>query len=96
MIVIWIISAAVFPSLTSQTTVLLLSFFVWFIFIFYSIAFEVFNNGQSLGKMAMKIRVIKASGGKPTFADYVARWMFRMVDVYLSLGALASILVTSS
>jgi uncharacterized RDD family membrane protein YckC len=62
----------------------------------YSLAFETLNNGQSIGKMAMRIRVIKVAGGKITFADYVARWVFRLIDIYFSLGTIASILVVSS
>lgn len=96
MIVIWLLSLILFPLVLDNTSQLLLSFFMMFLFMFYSLAFEVLNNGQSLGKMAMRIRVIKTSGGRPTFPDFVARWIFRMIDVYFSLGALASILVTSS
>src|SRR5690606_24632764 len=72
------------------------SVFVFCIFIFYSLALEVLNNGQSVGKMAMRIQVIKTAGGQATFADYVARWVFRMVDIYFSLGGIASILIASS
>lgn len=70
--------------------------FLFCVFIFYSLAFEVLNNGQSLGKMAMRIRVIRTVGGKASFADYSARWAFRMVDIYFSLGGLASVLIASS
>jgi uncharacterized RDD family membrane protein YckC len=66
------------------------------IFIFYSLALEVFNNGQSLGKMAMRIQVIKMAGGHATFADYAARWVFRMIDIYFSIGGIACILIASS
>ena len=66
------------------------------VFLFYALVMEVFNNGQSLGKMAMKIQVIKTVGGQATFADYTARWVFRMIDIYFSLGGIASILVASS
>lgn len=66
------------------------------VFLFYSLVLEVFNNGQSVGKMAMKIQVIKTIGGQATFADYTARWVFRMIDIYFSLGGVASILVASS
>ena len=66
------------------------------VFIFYSLAFEVFNNGQSLGKKIMRIRVIKVTGEKATFYDYTGRWVFRMIDIYLSLGAIASMLIASS
>ena len=65
-------------------------------FIFYALAFEVLNHGQSPGKMAMRIQVIKATSGQPTFADYVARWVFRLVDIYFSLGGIASVLIASS
>ena len=96
MFTIWLLALVLFSISASETTATAVSFFLLFIWMFYSIAFEVFNNGQSLGKMAMRIRVIKAAGGKASFPDYAARWVFRMVDVYLSLGALASILITSS
>lgn len=66
------------------------------IFIFYSLLFEVFNNGQSLGKKALNIRVINITGEKATFYDYAGRWAFRMIDIYLSLGAIASMLIASS
>jgi uncharacterized RDD family membrane protein YckC len=70
--------------------------FLLCVFIFYSLAFEVLNNGQSIGKMAMRIQVIKTAGGHATFSDYSARWAFRMIDIYLSLGGIASILIVSS
>lgn len=70
--------------------------FLTCIFIFYSLAFETLNHGQSLGKMLMKIQVMKINGSKAGFADYAARWVFRMIDIYFSLGGIASILVASS
>lgn len=72
------------------------SILVFCIFLFYSLVIEVFNNGQSVGKMAMKIQVIKTVGGQATFSDYAARWVFRMIDIYFSAGGIASILVASS
>lgn len=66
------------------------------IFMFYSLLFETLNKGQTIGKMALRIQVIKVAGGKITFSDYVARWVFRLIDIYFSMGAIASILVVSS
>jgi uncharacterized RDD family membrane protein YckC len=66
------------------------------VFIFYSLVCEALNNGQSIGKMAMRIQVIKTVGGHATFADYAARWVFRMIDVYFSFGGIACILIASS
>lgn len=96
-ILLSILSAIFTPiSSTSETAGTVVGIFVFSIFLFYSLTMEILNNGQSLGKMALRIRVIKTVGGKATFSDYAARWVFRMVDIYFSLGAVASILVTSS
>lgn len=78
------------------TAATILSIFMSCIFLFYSLAMEVLNNGQSVGKMAMKIQVIKTVGGQATFSDYTARWVFRMIDIWFSLGGIAAILVASS
>jgi uncharacterized RDD family membrane protein YckC len=80
----------------SETSATIWGIFLTCIFMFYSLAFEVWNGGQSIGKMAMRIQVIKTVGGTATFSDYAARWVFRMVDVYFSLGGIASILIASS
>jgi uncharacterized RDD family membrane protein YckC len=74
----------------------ILMVFLSCIFVFYSLAFEMWNNGQSIGKMAMRIQVIKTAGGQATFSDYAARWVFRSIDIYFSLGGIASILIASS
>lgn len=78
---------------TAMHAVLYLSIAVY---IFYSLTFELLNNGQTPGKMAMRIRVIKATSGHATFPDYAARWVFRLVDIFLSFGGIASILIASS
>src|ERR1051325_8292857 len=57
---------------------------------------EVFNGGQSVGKLALRIKVVKLNGSEVTLSDYFIRWMFRMVDIYFSLGSIASMLVGSS
>jgi hypothetical protein len=63
---------------------------------FYSLFFENVMNGQTPGKRLLKIRVVKLNGKQPEFYDYVLRWSFRLVDLVLSGGVLASILVSSS
>jgi len=50
---------------------------------FYTLALETFLDGQTLGKKAIKIRVVKIDGFQATFSDYVVRWFFRIVDVWL-------------
>ena len=40
--------------------------------------------------------MIKIDGKAPTLGDYLARWGFRMVDIFLSIGSIASLLISSS
>jgi uncharacterized RDD family membrane protein YckC len=71
-----ILSAVGFGILGFTDTVAgLYSIFLICIFMFYSLAFEVLNNGQSLGKKALRIQVIKTAGGQATFSDYAARYL---------------------
>lgn len=41
---------------------------------------EVTLNGQTLGKMALRIKVITEEGGQPSIGQYLIRWLFRMID----------------
>lgn len=74
-----------------------IAFFILYpIFFFYSLVFEVFNDGQSLGKKAMQIRVVKITGKEPELSDYLIRWVFRAIDIYVSFGSIAAIFISSS
>lgn len=48
--------------------------------LFYHLAFEVWMNGQSIGKKVMHIKVIALDGGQPSLSQYIIRWMFRLID----------------
>lgn len=63
---------------------------------FYSLGFEYLNNGQSLGKALLRIRVIRLDGDPITFKDYAMRWIFRGLDLYFSFGGIALLSVISS
>jgi uncharacterized RDD family membrane protein YckC len=66
------------------------------IFLFYSLVSEVFLNGQSVGKLAMGIRTVKLTGQQAVMSDYIMRWIFRLVDIYMCFGSLAAILISST
>lgn len=66
------------------------------IFLFYTLVSEILMDGQTLGKRAVGIKVIKLNGKAPTVTDYLVRWVFRLVDIYLSAGTIASLLISSS
>ncbi|MFY0602210.1 MAG: RDD family protein [Cyclobacteriaceae bacterium] len=64
---------------------------------FYSLFFEVWGNGQSPGKKARNIKVVKLNGGSPEFVNYLLRWILRPIDILL-YGAIAivSIIITKN
>ncbi|MEX2349576.1 MAG: RDD family protein [Flavobacteriaceae bacterium] len=59
----------------------------------YHLLWETFWNGQSPGKAAMKIRVVKVDGSKPAFPNYLLRWLLRLVDISFTSGALAVVVI---
>ncbi len=74
-------------------------FFIYFvapIILFYTLVMEVLNNGQTLGKMALGLKVVRMDGKHPEFLDFIIRWSFRMVDIWFTAGSLAAIYVNST
>ncbi|RYD86788.1 MAG: RDD family protein [Sphingobacteriales bacterium] len=83
--VLFIFCAFFVPSFGSE--------YAWFIIIpiavlytFYDLICEMAFNGQSFGKKIMKIRVISLDGARPSFGQYLIRWLFRLVDFGLTGG----------
>lgn len=68
----------------------------FFIIAFYTPACEILLNGQTLGKRAMKLRVMNVKGKEPVVLDYIIRWAFRFIDLYLSLYSVAVVLSSTS
>ena len=66
------------------------------VFFFYSLVSEIIGNGLSIGKSALKIKIVKLNGKEPQLNDFITRWVFRSIDIYLSLGSIASLLISSS
>jgi uncharacterized RDD family membrane protein YckC len=55
----------------------------------YPILCEYFLDGQTLGKMALKIRVMMLDGTKATLSAYLLRWLLAVVDVGFFSGMVA-------
>ncbi|MBB6273196.1 putative RDD family membrane protein YckC [Pedobacter cryoconitis] len=53
-------------------------------YVFYHLICEIFFNGQSPGKKLMKIKVVSLDGGQASIGQYFIRWLFRLVDFWLS------------
>ncbi len=57
----------------------------------YSPLFETLNNGRTLGKMALNLKVVKVNGEQAKAFDYISRWSTKGLEVYLTLGSLAGL-----
>ncbi|MBS1977360.1 MAG: RDD family protein [Bacteroidetes bacterium] len=61
---------------------------------FYSLTFEITLNGQTPGKRAMNIKVIRMDGTPATIGDYLIRWMFGLVDIHIFSGLIAVLVIS--
>lgn len=66
------------------------------IFMFYTLVCEIRMNGQTFGKRSLNLQVVKVNGKEAKIIDYFLRWIFRLIDIYLSLGSIASIFIGTS
>lgn len=60
---------------------------------FYSLYMHIIFNGQTVGKMILKIRVVKIDGTPVHWSNYGIRWMLRLVDQWFfpAVGILSMI-----
>lgn len=75
-------------------------FFVYLIvmpvYMGYTLFFEWLNHGQTLGKMILGIRVRRLDGNEIGFTEAAIRWLMRPVDIIITAGSLAALLITST
>lgn len=65
-------------------------------FILYQFVSEALADGQSWGKKAMNLKVVRLDGREPSLSDYLLRAIFHIIDTGMSMGILASLLISSS
>jgi len=63
---------------------------------FYSLVLEYLLKGQTIGKMAMGIRVVNLNGENASLGDYTLRWSFRLIDFWFSLGAIGALFISTT
>ena len=73
-----------------------IGYLFFFIFLFYTLAFEIFTRGSTPGKRALGLRVLKFSGAPASILDYVIRWVFRWIDIWMTSGVVATAFNVSS
>jgi uncharacterized RDD family membrane protein YckC len=54
-------------------------------FLLYHLVLEATMNGQSIGKKIMGIKVISENGGRPSFSQFIIRWLIRTSDFTIFL-----------
>jgi len=64
--------------------------------IIYQLLSEILADGQSWGKKAMGIKVVRLDGQEPGLSDYLLRAIFHIVDTVFSFGIVAALLISSS
>jgi uncharacterized RDD family membrane protein YckC len=84
-----IISIFMSSKIGSASTFVVLIIIYVALFVFYDLICEIFTNGQSFGKRIMKIKVISLDGKRPSFGQYLLRWLFRIIDFTLSMQVCA-------
>jgi len=63
----------------------------------YPVVLESLMEGQTPGKKAMKIRVVKIDGYQASFGDYLIRWVFRLIDTsFAGVVGLISMIVSKN
>lgn len=62
----------------------------------YDLILETIFHGQSFGKKLRNIKVVKIDGSEPSFYSYFIRWLFSLVDVTFSSGAVAIVSISIS
>ena len=62
----------------------------------YPLLTEYFLNGQTVGKIALKIRVIKLDGSKASLSSYLLRWLLSLVDISIFSGLVAIITIAAT
>jgi uncharacterized RDD family membrane protein YckC len=62
-------------------------------FLFYDLISEIVMDGQTIGKKARNIKVVKLDGTQPSLGSFLLRWLIRPVDVFFS-GAVAILVIS--
>lgn len=65
------------------------------LFLYHSL-FEIMNGGQTLGKKAMAIKVVRLDGKDPEWGDVVLRVLLQLVDSIFSSGVIGALLIKTT
>jgi len=87
------IFGSIFSGGMSDQVLVLLPFLGYFL---YNIFFEIWNIGQTPGKMAMSIKVVRLDGKDPEWSDVVLRAVLHLVDSLFSFSVIGAVLIKTT
>ena len=85
-IIDWVVMAAYTTLITLIVSAVDITAIIWIVLLyvfpllFYTVLCEILNQGQTLGKMVMNMRVIKQDGTSPSLGAYLMRWLLYLID----------------
>jgi len=59
----------------------------------YFLLWETFWDGRTPGKATMKLKVVRLDGSRPSFSNYLVRWLLRLIDISLATGGIAVVTI---
>ncbi|GAB4007638.1 RDD family protein [Spirosoma sp. KCTC 42546] len=92
----WIMLTLALPSSMGFRVNSFYSFLVLFPVVVYDLVSEWLLNGRSLGKIAMKIRVVMLDGSPPGLGAYLIRWLLRIIESVAFLGGIVPIITVAA
>ena len=103
-IIVYVVSLILFFTMASGFTEAflalenygLMAIVIYSFFIFYQLFSEILADGQSWGKKAVGIKVVRLDGQEPGLSEYLQRAVFHIIDTLFSFGVVAALLVSSS
>jgi len=62
----------------------------------YSLLMHSLFNGRTVGKMLLKMRVVRVDGTPVHWSNYLVRWLLRLVDIWVFLGSIGLLAIIFS
>ena len=81
----WLVLGAIYPllGLSDSADSLVSMFLIVLPVLLYQLSFEIFFNGQTLGKKLTGIKIIDKEGKEPTLSQYLLRWILNIGNTFI-------------
>lgn len=70
--------------------------FPFIAFFSYNVVFEIVRHGQTPGKKAMGVRVVRLDGKEPEWSDALLRSLLHLADSFFCMGVIGALLIKTT